>query len=200
MKLKYLILLIFIFGLTACPTPVDTDVNVESFKINGVVITKSAPYEYSDIQLNKAIDWDKFTINFDFETKTETKSIAALLSITNKAYATYDGVRVSPEIENIRIWSNNDYNKTYPLGTELYNLFSAWNCETEVETRLEGLLNTMIYWTHQSKGGGWDLCKGHITLKESPIDDFKGKFYVELEFEDGSVLLDSTQTVTITEK
>ncbi|MDM8161102.1 hypothetical protein QUH73_14855 [Labilibaculum sp. K2S] len=185
MKLKYFLLLIFTFGLTACPTPDGVSFKVNDFKVE-IVEAESGTLLKED----ESIKWDRFAIRLNFE--TEELLASNFVHLGNAVFATHHTYPVAtPQINNITIHHKNN-NGVEMLTTSSFALFSY---NEECSADMIWCLNSAASSTFEQN----DI-RNYLKLKQNFTDDIVGKFHIKLEFEDGSILQDSTQTVTITSK
>jgi hypothetical protein len=185
MKLKYLILLIFMFGLTACPTPDRILFKINSFKAK-IVVAENEKL----LKENETIKWDDFAINLYFD--TEELLASNFVHLGNAAYATrYAYPTSKPQINSLVIYHKNNQH----VKTNMTGLFTLYFNKEEFSGDTISCLNTMA-----TESFDQNFTRNYLKLEQDIADDIVGRFYIELGFVDGSVLQDSTQTVTITSK
>lgn len=185
MKLKHILLVILLSGLCACPcSDDDTYFSIFSFNINNVN-TESG----ETIKDNGTISWSQFAIQINFETQEILTQ--ALRKIGNSAYAKpYSFPIAKPQITEILITHSVDLNSNEDITNQILIYRYNEKCSDDKIWCLNNMAALDFENTNNS-------LKHYLKFNKPPSHDLKGKFYLVLKFEDGTVLKDSTQTITI---
>ncbi|MDM8161104.1 hypothetical protein QUH73_14865 [Labilibaculum sp. K2S] len=193
MKMKSLFLILLMFSLVGCPIPESDRFEINSFKAE--ITTINGMYELSE---KKSIKWEDFAIQLSFK----TKEVYALHSV-GLGKTCYAARSAEPELRNkilkATIQASSKYNDILQR-SNLDEILIPKVAGLERSISLTEACEFMASSSYSNSNNDEFYHGGYFRLTQSPNSDFTGKFYISLEFEDGSILQDSTQTVTITSK
>ncbi len=205
--LNYLLLFLMLFGLTACPEHIDY-FELSKLNIKNVHLTYKAVEpncgtgEYlaindNAVNNNDTIVWNAWGIEIKFPEILLVSGLKNTSFITSAYAATYAGLpELANKIVEVEISSNSKFDTT-AANENLSKYFLAYyNNEKSIQPSLVEAFNKEIA---PSAYNGGTICynSNFLTLKKAPNATFTGKFYLTLRFEDGTVLKDSTRTITI---
>ncbi len=185
--LNYLLLFLMLFGLTACPGPGDIFYTIDSFS--------AQPVESDSCKVlskNDTIVWNEFAIWLNFKTAKDLSGLAFLKNNSNVVYAARSsGYIATSPIVGITIMDNINQ-------LDLQNNFITYRYKELYEETIECLnIMSLVNFEEQWITVDNTISKNYLKLKDAPSATFTGKFYISLELEDGTILKDSTQTITI---
>jgi hypothetical protein len=186
MKLKFLLLGILLLGLYACPG----DNDETFFEISSVAVNNVKAGSGENLENNASLKWNLFAIKLSFNTK-ELAAVNRWCGKANMAMAAvYNRPKPSSEIINLKIeYSNNTG------AINLTNLFSVYQFKEPCSETIDCLNYLASVQFDKRSIGNYHYLKFE---KEPDINLPKGYFVVTMELENGTILRDSTQTITIT--
>jgi len=188
MKLKCILIFVFSIGLCGCPGEMNEYFTIDSFSVQSVIAESCEVLSEVD-----SIKWDEFAILLNFKTSQELSASKSLVT-SNMVHAAYSGHLASSSIINITIKKGNASEK-YDVSNKIHTYrYKEFYKKTIACLNIMASSNYEEQWVVKEN----DISKNYLKLNEPPNKDFTGKFYVELKLEDGSILKDSTQTITIT--
>ena len=183
MKLKCILLFILSLGLCGCPGNDQVFFEIQSINVNNVIAETGEKLADSS-----SIEWNLFAINLTFNS-SELIVMNRLCNKANIAMATrYISPEASFKITNLTIEYNNNSNTI-----DLTNIFSTYEYKVPCPNTI-ACLNDFASEQFDGSAG-----KDYLKFENKPDYDLSdGFFTVSLELEDGTILKDSTQTITIT--
>ncbi len=207
MKLRYLYLLVLLFGLIACPEHVDyfelSTLNIKNVHLAYKTVDPNCGTgEYlaindNAVNDNDTIAWNTWGVEIKFPETLLVSGLKNTSFITSAHAATYAGLpELANKIVEVEIRSNSKFDTT-AANENISKYFSAYcNNEKSIQPSLVEAFNKEIA---PAAYNGGTICynSNFLTLKEAPNITFTGKFYLTLRFEDKTILQDSTRTITI---
>ncbi|MDM8161103.1 hypothetical protein QUH73_14860 [Labilibaculum sp. K2S] len=189
MKLKYFLLLIFTFGLVACPGESDEFFTIDYFSVQSVIAESCEVLSEDD-----SIKWDEFAILLNFKTTQELELVSNYQGGGNVLFAARSrGFIANSPIISLAVKSGNAMEKD-----DLSNIFSTYRykqfySETIQCLGIMAIVNFEEQWILKDN----QVSKNYLKLNEAPSENFTGKFYIDIGLENGQILKDSTQVITI---
>jgi hypothetical protein len=150
------------------------------------------------INNNDTIGWNTFGIELQL-TEILAQRTTDFTAHNYAQAATYVGKPVlEKKIIDVIIKSNTIYNNNSGKDnlTELFDCY--YNNRKSTQLSIVDAFNKEIVVVSYGGGSYCGFNSNFLALKKAPNTIFTGKFFIELKFEDGTILQDSTQTITIT--
>ncbi|OSZ82699.1 hypothetical protein CAP35_05400 [Chitinophagaceae bacterium IBVUCB1] len=191
MKIKYLLLLLFIAGIGCNNQKERFLYERPSFTVadtyNGRILGDNDSVFFSNMTLQVKIGSTKFNVGID-------------MGIGNKAYASMrkDKVEIAPgeKISNIKIISLYDYNNKFKAGADIIDSCVLKEGKSVHDRKsLIKRMNTTYSEYYYAAGGA--LQSLDITIKNPPSSISSQRFAIVFETENQSVLTDTTRLFTI---
>ena len=183
MKLKYILIFVLTIGLCACPSPDDTTY----FEISSISVSNVIADTGEKLENNALVKWNTFALDLSFSTN-ELADIVNIYSQNTAIAAPYALPIPNTKIISLRV--------EYRNSTDRFNvseLLSTFQFRELCEKKID-CLNHMASIQYNSN----IMAKHYLKFNSEPeIDLSDGYFITDFELENGTILRDSTQIITI---